>query len=117
MGCKLAIGIKGDNTTDRRAGADNKIVPIFHEQATSPILTDRKDSTTNTTPKLVTKDTGIQKDYAEKEDDYKPPDSPDSIADDGTESEHSNSKNRWKGKARAVGTWGSGGSSVQHSDR
>ena len=113
MGCKLAIGIKGDNTTDRRA----KIVPIFHEQSTSPILTDRKDSTTNTTPKPVTKDTGIQKDYAEKEDDYKPPDSPDSIADDGTESEHSNSKNRWKGNAISIGVITGRGSSVQHCDR
>ena len=45
MGCKLSIGIKGDNTVDRRVG-NNKITPISHEQATSPILTDRKDSTT-----------------------------------------------------------------------
>jgi len=116
MGCKLSIGIKGDNTTAGRQG-DNKIVPILHEQATSPILTDRKDSTTNTSPEPIKTDKGIQKDYAEKEADYKPPDSPDSITEDGTESKHSNSKNRWKGKARSIGVLTRRGSSVQHCDR
>ena len=116
MGCKLSIGIKGDNTTNLPDKTTAKISPIFHEQATSPILTDRKDSTTNTTPTPKKKDTGIQKDYAEKETDYKPPDSPDSITDNGTESKHSDSKNRWKSKARAIGSI-TGGSSVQHIDR
>ena len=116
MGCKLSIGIKGDNTTTLPDKTTAKISPIFHEQATSPILTDRKDSTTNTTPTPKKKDTGIQKDYAEKETDYKPPDSPDSITDDGTKSQYSNSKNRWKSKTRAIGTI-TGGSSVKHIDR
>lgn len=115
MGCKLSIGIKGDNTVDRRTGNNNKIAPVSHEQATSPIVTDRKDSTTNTNPPNKT-DKGIQKDYAEKEADYKPPDSPDSITDNGTESKHSDSKNRWKGKALSIGTI-SRGSRVQHIDR
>lgn len=117
MGCKLSIGIKGDNTTAAPVQKNTaKISPIFHEQATSPILTDKKDSTTNTSPIPEKKNTGIQKDYAEKEDDYKPPDSPDSITDDGTKSQYSNSKNRWKSKARSVGSI-SGGSSIQHCDR
>jgi len=116
MGCKLSIGIKGDNTTTPVQKNTAKISPIFHEQATSPILTDRKDSTTNTSPIPEKKDTGIQKDYAEKEADYKPPDSPDSITEDGTESKHSNRKNRWKSKAAAIGSI-SRGSGVQHSDR
>ena len=116
MGCKLSIGIKGDNTVDRRVG-NNKITPISHEQATSPILTDRKDSTTNTSPAPEKKDTGIQKDYAEKEADYKPPDSPDSITEDGTESKHSDSKNRWKSKARSIGAVAGRRSSVKHIDR
>ena len=114
MGCKLAIGIKGDNTTDRRNG--NKIAPISHEQATSPMIQDRKDSTTNTSPTHNKTDKGIQKDYAEKEADYKPPDSPDSITYNGTESKHSNSKNGWKSKAIAVGTI-TRGSRIQHCDR
>ena len=116
MGCKLSIGIKGDQTTDRRA-SDNKIVPISHEQATSPIIQIKKDSTTNTSPEPIKTDKGIQKDYAEKEADYKPPDSPDSITDNGTESEHSNSKNRWKSKTRSVGFLTRRGSCVQHIDR
>ena len=116
MGCKLSIGIKGDNTTGQRQG-DNKIVPILHEQATSPIVSDRKDSTTNTSPQPTKKDAGIQKDYAEKEADYKPPDSPDSITHNGTESKHSNSENRWKSKAISIGVITGRGSSVQHCDR
>ena len=115
MGCKLSIGIKGDNTVDRRP-CNNKIAPISHEQATSPMRHNRKDSTTNTSPIYNKTDKGIQKDYAEKEADYKPPDSPDSITDNGTESKHSDSKNRWKGKARAIGTI-TGGSRVEHFNR
>ena len=114
MGCKLSIGIKGDNNGGQKPILhSNKITPVLHEQATSPIVKERKDSHTNTTPEPEKKDVQIQKDYAEKEADYKPPDSPDS---DGTESKHSDSKNRWQSKARAIGTI-SGGSSVQHCDR
>ena len=116
MGCKLSIGIKGDNTTDRRTG-NNKIAPVSHEQATSPMIQVRKDSTTNTSPIPNKTDKGIQKDYAEKEADYKPPDSPDSITHNGTESKHSNSENRWKSKAISIGVITGRGSSVQHCDR
>ena len=110
MGCKLSIGIKGDNTNHR---GDGKISPLVtHEQSTSPIrLATKTNITTQTSPKSI-KSVEIQKDYAEKESDYKPPDA----EDNGTESEHSNSKNRWKSKALAVGTI-SRGSRVQHCDR
>ena len=110
MGCKLSIGIKGDNTNQQPTG---KISPLVtHEQSTSPIrLATKTNITTQTTPKSI-KSVEIQKDYAEKESDYKPPDA----EDNGTESEHSNSKNRWKSKALAVGTI-SRGSRVQHCDR
>ena len=109
MGCKLSIGIKGDNTNQR----PSTISPLVtHEQSTSPIrLATKTNITTQTTPKSI-KSVEIQKDYAEKESDYKPPDA----EDNGTESEHSNSKNRWKSKALAVGTI-SRGSRVQHCDR
>jgi len=110
MGCKLSIGIKGDNTNQQATG---KISPLVtHEQSTSPIrLATKTNITTQTSPKSI-KSVEIQKDYAEKESDYKPPDA----EDNGTESEHSNSKNRWKSKALAVGTI-SRGSRVQHCDR
>lgn len=110
MGCKLSIGIKGDNTNQRRFG---KISPLVtHEQSTSPIrLATKTNITTQTSPK-ATKSVEIQKDYAEKQSDYKPPDA----EDNGTESKHSYSKNRWKSKALTVGTI-SRGSRVQHCDR
>ena len=112
MGCKLSIGIKGDNTNHR--GVD-KISPLVtHEQSTStsPIrLATKTNITTQTSPKSI-KSVEIQKDYAEKESDYKPPDA----EDNGTESKHSNSKNRWKSKAVAIGAI-SRGSRVQHLDR
>ena len=49
MGCNLSIGIKGDNTTGRTP-IHNKIMPVYHEQATSPIRNERKDSSTETLP-------------------------------------------------------------------
>ena len=110
MGCKLSIGIKGD-TASRPVGL--KIAPISHEQATSPITQERKDSTTNTTPPKKRVSKGIQKDYAEKETDYKPPDE----EDNGTESKHSDSTNRWKSKARLIGSVAGRRSGIQHRNR
>jgi len=116
MGCKLSIGIKGDNNNGR--GRDAKVSPLVtHEQSTSPICNNSKTNTTTQTSPTQTRSIEIQKDYAEKEADYKPPDSPDSITDNGTESKHSDSKNGWKSKARSIGLIAGRGSSVQHCDR
>lgn len=111
MGCKLSIGIKGDNNSNQRPF--NKITPLVtHEQSTSPIRVSSKTTITTQTSPTPTKSVEIQKDYAEKQSDYKPPDA----EDNGTESKHSNSKNRWKSKASAIGAI-SRGSRVQHFDR
>jgi len=112
MGCKLSIGIKGDNNTP--GIGHNKIKPIVHEQATSPIARIRKDSETNTTPEPIKKDVEIQKDYIEKEKDYKPLIIPDS---DGTESKHSDSTNRWKSKTRLIGSIAGRRSGIKHRNR
>ena len=110
MGCKLSIGIKGDTAPSRPM---MKVAPIFHEQATSPITRDRKDSTTNTSPPKEQLSKGIQKDYAEKETDYKPPDE----EDNGTESKHSDSTNRWKSKTRLIGSIAGRRSGLKHRNR
>ena len=108
MGCKLSIGIKGDNNRPQA-----KISPLVtHEQSTSPIRINSKTGISTQTSPIFSKSVEIQKDYAEKEQDYKPPDA----EDNGTESKHSNSKNGWKSKAIAVGTI-TRGSRIQHCDR
>jgi len=114
MGCKLSIGIKGDNNSSGQ-GREAKVSPLVtHEQSTSPIRINSKTGISTQTSPVFTKSIEIQKDYAEKESDYKPPDSPDK--DNGTESKHSDSKDGWKSKAVAVGAI-SGGSSIKHIDR
>ena len=111
MGCKLSIGIKGDNNTTGRPLA--RISPLVtHEQSTSPIRISSKTNITTQTSPTPCKSVEIQKDYAEKQSDYKPPDA----EDNGTESKHSDSKNRWKSKARSIGSI-TRGSRVQHLDR
>ena len=110
MGCKLSIGIKGDNNRPQ-----SKISPLVtHEQSTSPIRINSKTGISTQTSPTKTKSVEIQKDYAEKRTDYIPPDAEDK--DNGTESKHSDSKNRWKSKASTIGAI-SRGSRVQHSDR
>ena len=109
MGCKLSIGIKGDNTNGRTP-IDSKIMPVYHEQATSPIRNERKDSSTETLP-VPKKDAGIQKnvdaEYIHKE-------APDI---DGAESKHSDSTDRWKSKARIIGSITGRRSGLKHRNR
>ena len=113
MGCKLSIGIKGDNNSNQRPQA--KVSPLItHEQSTSPIRISSKTGISTQTSPVQSKSVEIQKDYAEKRTDYIPPDAEDK--DNGTESKHSDSKNRWKSKARAIGAI-TGGSSVKHISR
>mgnify|MGYP000314739311 FL=1 len=108
MGCKLSIGIKGDAASKQNP----KITPacITHEQSTSPIQINAKTNiTTQTSPKGLE----IQKDFDFVRDtEYMSPDA----ESNGTESKHSDSKNRWKSKAAAVGAIG-GGSRIEHIDR
>ena len=109
MGCNLSIGIKGDNTTGRTP-IHNKIMPVYHEQATSPIRNERKDSSTETLP-VPKKDAGIQKNVIAE---YIPKEAPDI---DGTESKHSDSKDRWKSKALLIGSVAGRRSGLEHRNR
>lgn len=99
MGCKLSIGIKGDTNgpVDIR-----KVVPISHEQSTSPIKLESKDISVSThieKESVSTNTSPVHKNPKSPREETISPDSPDS---NGAESEHKHSSNRLKNKTRQL---------------
>lgn len=103
MGCKLSIGIKGDNTYDNADYNLRKVVPISHEQSTSPMKSESKEVSVNTnvvhTEAKETNTSPVHKNPKRIEEETISPDSPDG---NGTESINKHSKNRLTNKARLI---------------
>ena len=104
MGCHITLDIKEDTNTNPKPLISRKIVPVLHEQSTSPIKELNKKKTTkvkrstNTTPpkKHNIKIQKISNDATI---------SPDKEETNGSESNSEHNKNRFKDKARLIAAW------------
>lgn len=103
MGCHLSLDLKGDTNTSANPLTNRKIVPISHEQSTSPIKElnkkkSKKERSTNTSPPKIhnIKIQKISNDVTI---------SPDKEETNGSESNSEHNKNRFKDKARLIAAW------------